>query len=76
MQGFKCADCGKLPPETESAYTLIGGKSGWRLTRHKDNSGNVVSEWRCPDCWAAHKKANPSAPKGPPTSQPKGSRRP
>jgi hypothetical protein len=60
MEELKCVDCGMLPPETESAYTLIGGKAGWRLTRHRSNEGLIVAEWRCPDCWAKFKRANPA----------------
>jgi hypothetical protein len=56
MEGFKCVDCAKLPPDAESAYTLIGGKSGWRLTRHRDAAGAVIPEWRCPECWAVFRK--------------------
>jgi len=56
MESFKCIACGKLPPEAESAYTLIGGKSGWRLSRRREADGTVVPEWRCAECWAEHKK--------------------
>jgi hypothetical protein len=56
MESFKCVDCDKQPPEAESAYTLIGGKSGWRLTRRRDAAGGVIPEWRCPDCWAVFRR--------------------
>jgi hypothetical protein len=62
MDELKCVDCGILPPETESAYTLIGGKAGWRLTRHRTAEGLVVADWRCPNCWAKYKKD--STPQG------------
>jgi hypothetical protein len=58
MDPFKCAGCGAKPPEEESAYTLIGGKSGWRLMRRREDDGTLVSEWRCPQCWIAYKKAS------------------
>jgi hypothetical protein len=61
MDDLKCVDCGTLPPETESAYTLIGGKAGWRLTRHRRSDGVVTAEWRCPDCWQKFKKATGGA---------------
>ena len=57
MESFRCTDCGKQPPEAESAYTLIGGKSGWRLARRRETDGSIVTEWRCAECWAEHRKA-------------------
>lgn len=60
-----CGDCGKQAPETETGYTLINAKHGWRNTRHKDGSGQYVIEWRCPDCWRASKeKAGESGSSG------------
>ena len=51
-----CVDCRKKSPETELNYSLLG-LAGWREQRRKDlTSGEVKSEWRCPDCWVAHKK--------------------
>ena len=70
MDELKCVDCGKLPPEAESAYTLIGGKSGWRLTRHRDDEGKIIPEWRCPDCWVIHKKSAAQAKPGVPQPGP------
>jgi hypothetical protein len=61
MDELKCVDCGILPPETESAYTLIGGKAGWRLTRQRGSDGMVVAQWRCPDCWQKYKKTSGTA---------------
>jgi hypothetical protein len=52
-----CVDCHELSPETETNYTLIGSRFGWRLTRTKDASGNMVVQWRCPACWRVHKAA-------------------
>lgn len=57
MEDLRCSDCGIQPPETESAYTLIGGKAGWRLTRSKRSDGMVVAEWRCADCWQKFRKS-------------------
>ncbi len=52
-----CVDCHELSPETETNYTLIGSRFGWRLLRTKDAGGNVLVEWRCPSCWRAYKAA-------------------
>ena len=68
MEELCCMTCGATPPETESAYTLIGGKAGWRLTRTKRDDGTVLTQWRCADCWNAFKKtAAPAA--APPTAR-------
>jgi hypothetical protein len=65
MEELCCMTCGAHPPETESAYTLIGGKAGWRLTRTKRDDGSVLTQWRCADCWNAFKKAAPPAAPAP-----------
>jgi hypothetical protein len=52
----KCVDCGKAPPITETNYTLISARHGWRLTRGADRDGQRVMEWRCPNCWLAYRK--------------------
>ena len=70
MEELCCMTCGARPPETESAYTLIGGKAGWRLTRSKDENGNVVTQWRCADCWTAWKKSTGGAPAPGPVAAP------
>jgi hypothetical protein len=46
-----CADCGETPPATETNYTLISARHGWRLSRSVDEHGQKVMKWRCPDCW-------------------------
>lgn len=51
----ECADCGKLPPHTETAYTLISPKHAWRLSRRPGPDGGVIVEWRCPECWRKYK---------------------
>jgi hypothetical protein len=51
----ECADCGKAPPHTETAYTLISPKHAWRLSRRAMPDGTVVVEWRCPECWRKYK---------------------
>ena len=52
----KCVDCGKKAPATDTNYTLISSRHGWRLTRGADKAGQRVMEWRCPSCWLAHRK--------------------
>ncbi len=56
-----CVDCQKQSPETETDYTLISAQFGWRLTRGKAADGSLLLEWRCPSCWAAHKRAHSQA---------------
>lgn len=52
-----CVGCKKKSPETELNYSLLG-LAGWREQRKKDlATGEIKSEWRCPECWASHKKA-------------------
>jgi hypothetical protein len=58
-----CFACGKLSPKTETAYTLISAKHGWRVTRMREGSGRRSIQWRCPDCWARWKaSSNPTRP--------------
>jgi hypothetical protein len=52
-----CVDCGVLSPETETNYTLISARYGWRLTRKVDATGRSQMEWRCPRCWEAFRRA-------------------
>ncbi len=52
----RCVDCDKLSPETDTNYTLISARHGWRLTRGADAAGRTVVEWRCPQCWEKHKR--------------------
>jgi hypothetical protein len=49
----RCIDCDIIQPQTETNYTLISSRHGWRLTRSFDAEGKKVLEWRCPSCWAA-----------------------
>jgi hypothetical protein len=53
--GQTCADCGEQPPATETNYTLISARHGWRLSRGVDANGHKVMKWRCPDCWKKHR---------------------
>jgi len=47
-----CADCKTKSPETELSYSLTLNLAGWRETK----TGETSSEWRCPTCWAKHKR--------------------
>jgi hypothetical protein len=47
----ECVECGTKSPETETNYTLISSRHGWRLTRSFDAEGRRVMQWRCPNCW-------------------------
>ena len=53
-----CIDCKAVAPETETAYTLIGQRFGWRLKYVVDESGKRIPEWRCDKCFRAHKAAH------------------
>ncbi|HVJ15873.1 MAG TPA: hypothetical protein VM686_10530 [Polyangiaceae bacterium] len=48
----RCVGCGTNSPETETNYTLISSRHGWRLVFKPGSDGRRVSEWRCPKCWA------------------------
>lgn len=48
-------DCRALSPETETNYTLISARYGWRLSKRRDARGKLIMEWRCPKCWRAYK---------------------
>jgi hypothetical protein len=57
-----CVDCGKISPITETAYTLIGSKFRWRLSKRTLPDGTSVAEWRCPECWRKSKEAAAKEP--------------
>jgi hypothetical protein len=48
----KCVGCGARAPRTDTNYTLISQRHGWRLTRSDGPDGKKISEWRCPVCYA------------------------
>jgi hypothetical protein len=51
-----CSDCNKPTPTTETNYTLISSRHGWRLEiTIEPGTGQRVTVWRCPDCWKWHK---------------------
>jgi hypothetical protein len=53
--GRTCVDCRRESPRTETAYTLISARFGWRLHRRTDSTGRFDAEWRCPECWESFK---------------------
>jgi hypothetical protein len=52
-----CTDCGASVPAQDDDSTLVSIKYGWRLVRHADDSGTMVSEWRCPTCWKRYRES-------------------
>jgi hypothetical protein len=51
-----CVVCGIQSPKTDTNYTLISPKFGWRLSRRPADDGTFIVEWRCADCWTKHKE--------------------
>jgi hypothetical protein len=60
---IECVDCGQVAPETETAYTLIGQRHGWRLGFALDARGKRFPEWRCPDCFRRSKSSDSGTPR-------------
>ena len=54
LNARECVTCGTYSPSTESSYTLISSKHGWRLTQAFEG-GKRKMEWRCPTCWEAYR---------------------
>jgi hypothetical protein len=52
-----CVDCGVAAPETDTAYTLISARFGWRLQYAVDAAGRRLPEWRCGECYRRAKAA-------------------
>jgi hypothetical protein len=52
-----CVDCGRKSPQTETNYTLISSRFGWRLLHYALPNGTIAVEWRCPACWREYKRA-------------------
>ncbi len=51
-----CFDCNAKSPQTETNYTLISSRYGWRLSLHSNPDGRRVSVWRCPTCWDRYRR--------------------
>lgn len=56
MREQRCVGCNASSPKTDTEYTLISARHGWRLTRTRSADGTAVVEWRCPDCWKTYKQ--------------------
>jgi hypothetical protein len=56
-----CVECGRLAPPTDTNYTLISQRHGWRLVIEKTKDGRRASVWRCAECWSL-RKTGPEAP--------------
>jgi hypothetical protein len=61
-----CTDCAIEAPSTESAYTLISSRFGWRLQYEANAKGEREPKWRCGDCWRKHKAASASGTRAKP----------
>jgi hypothetical protein len=53
-----CRDCGATAPASDTNYTVVTSRYGWRLTHGTldvnapERSEPISSvEWRCPSCW-------------------------
>jgi len=57
----RCVQCAALAPPTDTNYTLISAKFGWRLSREVRADGTLLMEWRCPTCWEQYKSAKRGA---------------
>jgi len=55
----ECVHCGKRAPPTDTNYTLISQRHGWRLVIEKLPDGRRDSVWHCAECWSL-RKANAS----------------
>lgn len=53
---IRCVGCNSVQPQTDTHYTLISSRYGWRLSRTFDDTGKKVLEWRCPKCWSEHRE--------------------
>lgn len=50
-----CVDCNAKSPQTETNYTLISARYGWRLSLETRADGRRCSVWRCPTCWERYR---------------------
>ncbi|HLV19659.1 MAG TPA: hypothetical protein VKZ49_02215 [Polyangiaceae bacterium] len=53
----RCVDCKMASPETQTNYTLISSRHGWRLSQSVAEDGRRIIEWRCPTCWQRFRAA-------------------
>lgn len=52
-----CVGCGRKSPPTDTDYTLISSRHGWRLTIETSPNGRRHPIWRCPACWRRRRDA-------------------
>lgn len=52
----RCAECGCRSPATDTDYTLISARFGWRLSLREGPTGRRIPVWHCPECWTKLKK--------------------
>ena len=50
-----CTGCGVHAPQTDTDYTLISSRFGWRVRRYVEGD-EPITEWWCPACWAELKR--------------------
>jgi hypothetical protein len=51
----ECVVCGRRAPPTDTNYTLISQRHGWRLVIEKTAEGRRASVWYCAECWSVRK---------------------
>jgi hypothetical protein len=52
---YRCASCQKPSPLTETEYSLIGSRHGWRVSTRPTPEGRRVLDWCCAECWTKRK---------------------
>jgi hypothetical protein len=62
----RCVGCNAVSPPTETNYTLISSRHGWRLDRSVDDNGQKTLRWYCPTCWQRQRKHKGLATSRPP----------
>jgi hypothetical protein len=51
-----CSICNIKSPPTDTNYTLISSRHGWRLALETLPDGTRSPIWRCPPCWQEYRK--------------------
>ncbi len=59
---ISCVGCHAMAPTLTGSTTLMS-KLGWRISRVLAPDGARDVAWRCPACWAAHKRDGEAAKK-------------
>ena len=55
---YHCVGCGVVSPQTETSFTLISARHGWRVIHEVDAQGRQILEWRCPRCWETFRESS------------------